>query len=180
MLNSIENDKFYSPEDLADRFKISLSSVYKLIKSGGLPYIRLGKVYRIPAADLQHYLSKQGKNISQGRKSTVPEAALFFVSELRKSSLAKSVLEVWLFGSYARGDYDLDSDVDLLIVLKSKNIESSKTIADLCENAMEKVNYEELLSIKEVGDEEWTEMKKNKFGLAQSIEKEGMSLWKNH
>ncbi len=180
MLNSIENDKFYSPEDLADKFQVSLSSIYKLIKSGGLPHLRLGKVYRIPATDLQRYLAKQGKNISVGLRPKVPEAANFFVSKSQKSPIAKNILEVWLFGSYSRGDYDLDSDIDLLVVLKNKSIESSKTIADLSENAMEKTDYEELLSIKEVDNEEWSTMKKNKFSLAQSIEQEGMLLWKNH
>lgn len=180
VLNRIENDKFYSPEDLAERFQISLSSIYKLIKSGGLPHIRLGKVYRIPATDLQRYLAKQGKNISVGKKPEIPQAANFFVSELQQSSIANNILEVWLFGSYARGDYDLDSDVDLLIVLGNKNIASSKLITDLSENVMEKVNYEELLSVKEMDDKEWTTMKKNKFGLTQSIEQEGTLLWKNH
>lgn len=180
MLNNIENDKFYSPEDLAERFQISLSSIYKLIKNGGLPHIRLGKIYRIPATDLQRYLAKQGKNIAVGKRPKIPEAANFFINALQQSSLAKDILEVWLFGSYARGDYDLDSDVDLLIVLKNKNIELSKTIADLSENAMEKTDYEELLSVKEVDDKEWTTMKKNRFGLAQSVEEEGLLLWKNH
>ncbi len=179
VLNNIENDKFYSPEDLAERFQVSLSSIYKLIKMGGLPHIRLGKVYRIPATDLQHYLAKQGKNISFGLRSKIPEAANFFVSELQKSPIAKNISEVWLFGSYARGDYDFDSDIDLLLVLKNKTITASKLIADLSENAMEKTNYEELLSIKEMDEAGWMTMKKNKFGLAQSIEQEGILLWKN-
>lgn len=180
MLNNIENDKFYSPEDLAERFQVSLSSIYKLLKSGGLPHIRLGKVYRIPATDLQGYLAKKGKNISIGQKPKIPEAAKYFISQLQQSSIAKNISEVWLFGSYARGDYDLDSDIDLLVVFKNKNIASSKAIADLSENAMEKTGYEELLSVKEMDEKEWMTMKKNKISLVQAIEQEGVLLWNNH
>lgn len=34
MLKTIEKESFYAPEDLAEKFKISLSSIYKLIRSG--------------------------------------------------------------------------------------------------------------------------------------------------
>jgi predicted nucleotidyltransferase len=52
----------------------------------------------------------------------------------------KSRLENWyknrldriiLYGSYARGDYDEDSDIDLLIVLKDKNLSRLQEINDL-------------------------------------------------
>lgn len=179
VLNNIENDKFYSPENLAERFQVSLSSIYKLLRSGGLPHIRLGKIYRIPATDLGRYLARQAKNISVGRKPKIPKAADFFIRKLQKSSLAQNVLEVWLFGSYARGDYDLNSDIDLLVVLKSKDVPSSEILIDLSERAMESTDYEELIAVKEVEAGEWAAMKKDKVGFVQAVEGEGVLLWKN-
>lgn len=179
MINNIENDKFYSPEEIAKKFQISLSSVYKLIKTEGLPHVRLGKIYRIPASDLNRYLAGKGKEILFKEEPQAPKMASIFVDLLKKSPMAGNVLEVWLFGSYARGDYDMDSDVDLLLVFSGRTIEDSKKVIELGEKAMEQVDYEELLSIKEVSEEEWVTMKKNKYLLAQIIEKEGLQLWKN-
>ena len=45
---------------------------------------------------------------------------------------------VYLYGSYARGDYDADSDVDLLVTLRGEAnpwVESSRlseTLSDIC------------------------------------------------
>lgn len=180
MLKTIENETFYSPEDLAKRLKLSLSSIYKLIRNGELPHIQLGKVYRIPASDFQKYLLSRSKKVTFNAEPKVPETAKKFVELLRHSPEAKNILEVWLFGSYARGDYDTDSDVDLAIILANKTLESSKAIATLVEEAMEIFHYEDLLSLHEIGEGEWLSFKKNQYLLAQTIEKEGILLWNNH
>lgn len=180
VINDVKNETFYSPEELANKFQMSLSSIYKMIRSGGLPHVRLGKVYRIPASDLQHYLASRSKDVAIREKPKIPEVAAILVDELKKSPFSKNILEVWLFGSYARGDYDLNSDVDLLIILKDRNLESSKLIADLSEKALEAVHYEDLLSVMEFSEKEWEEMKQNKFLLSQTIKTEGILLWKKY
>lgn len=180
VINNIKNESFYSPEELAEQFQISLSSIYKMIKSGGLPHIRLGKVYRIPASDLQRYIASKAKGVTLQEAPKIPGVATILTDYLKKSHLSENILEVWLFGSYARGDYDLNSDVDLLIVLKDKNLEISQLITELSEKAMEAVHYEELLAPLEILNEEWNSMKQNKYTLAQLIETEGILLWKNH
>lgn len=179
MINDIKNEKFYSPEELAEHFQISLSTLYKMIRSGGLPYIRLGKVYRIPASDLKRYLVSKAKGVVIREKPKIPEVATILVNELKKSSISNKIGEVWLFGSYARGDDDPNSDVDLLIVLEDRNLEASQLIADLSEKAMEALRYEELLSIIELSKQEWEGMKQDKYLLAQTINTEGVLLWKN-
>ena len=35
----------------------------------------------------------------------------------------KRIEEVWLFGSYARGDYKADSDIDIMILLELSDIQ---------------------------------------------------------
>lgn len=180
MINDVKNETFYSPEELANKFQMSLSSIYKMIRSGGLPHIRLGKVYRIPASDLQHYLTTRSKDVTLQKPPVIPGVATLFINEAKKSSSSKNIFEVWLFGSYARGDYDVNSDVDLLIILKEKTIASSHLITEFCEKAMEALNYEDLLSPVEISKEEWNLMQKNKYLLAQTIETEGILLWKNH
>lgn len=46
----------YKPEDLIKLLNISRSSVYKLLQSGALKSLRIGRLYRIPSAYLEEYL----------------------------------------------------------------------------------------------------------------------------
>lgn len=178
MINNVENEKYYSPDDLAKKFGISLSSVYKLIKAGKVPHIRLGKVYRVPASGLQKFLGGQEKDSKTTPSRPLPKVIDLFLNRLKKSELSKNISAVWLYGSYARGDYDLNSDIDLLIVLKNKDLEFSNILTDITEKAMKAVHYEDILSLYELDEKEWTSMKKNKYRIAQIIETEGRILWK--
>ncbi|MBI5299754.1 MAG: nucleotidyltransferase domain-containing protein, partial [Deltaproteobacteria bacterium] len=107
------------------------------------------------------------------------ETAKSFVKQIQDSKIANEILEIWLFGSYARGNYKPDSDIDILIVSKKRNLDTTNGIDEISEKAMESVDYEELLAIMEIPQEEWLTMKKDHYPLAQSIEQEGILLWKN-
>lgn len=180
-MDTIEKENFYSPEDLAKKFRVSLSSIYKLIRGGELPSIRLGKVYRIPATDLGDYLA--GKELwakpSAASRKKIPEVVQRLIGEVERSKLSKNIREIRLFGSYARGDYHIDSDVDLLVVFREKSLEHSKELSALAERAMETVDYQDLLSLHEMSEDEWARMREGKYLLAQSIEREGFVVWKN-
>ncbi len=55
--------------------------------------------------------------------------------------LGDKVVDVILFGSYARGDFNPESDVDVLIVVKSKpSIEEENEISKLCLKFLIKYN----------------------------------------
>ena len=53
--------KFYSLEEVADLFGVNYQLVYKLVKSGELPSVRIGKVYRVSAAQLKEYMDRQSQ-----------------------------------------------------------------------------------------------------------------------
>lgn len=53
-----------------------------------------------------------------------------FVSRLKKE-LGENLLLVKLFGSKLRGDFSPDSDIDILLVVKTKNLELRNKIYDL-------------------------------------------------
>lgn len=178
MLKTIEKETFYSPDDLAVKLKISLSSVYKLIRKGEIPHVKLGKVYRVPATDFQKYLFAKSKGVSLHPEPVVPEAAKRFVELLKQSLVSEKIVEVWLFGSYARGDHDADSDVDLAVILYQKGLKESKAIVTLAEKAMDDTDFEDLLSIHEMDEGEWVSMKDNHYLMAQTIAEEGVLLWK--
>lgn len=180
VLNAIENEKFYTPEELAKHFHLSLSSIYKLLRQGELPHIRFGKVYRIPASDLKRYLANQSKKIVPSPEPKIPAVASNFLQALQESDIAPLIIEVWFYGSYARGDYSPSSDIDLHIVVNDRTLEISKALNEIGEKAMESGNYEDLLNFTENSLSEWETMQKENYPLAKSIKEEGILLWKNH
>ena len=52
-----ENEKFLKMADIAAQLNVSRSTVYRLIKTGALPAVRIGKNFRVRPADLEAYLT---------------------------------------------------------------------------------------------------------------------------
>jgi excisionase family DNA binding protein len=50
------DDQLWTVAEVAAHMRVSNMTIYRLIKSGDLPAIRVGKNYRIRGRDLQHYL----------------------------------------------------------------------------------------------------------------------------
>lgn len=179
MLDTIIDETFFSPEELAKKFKISLSSVYKLVRSGQIPSLRLGKIYRIPSSELSRTLKDQEKN--KPGSATIPRTVRTFIDHLKKeASLSRKIEEIYLYGSYARGDYDEDSDVDLCLVASGIDKTLRRKINELVEKAMNDEAYRELISLRLEEADSWERMRKNHYPLVQNILREGIPLWKNH
>lgn len=51
--------KFMTLEDVAELLGVNYQLIYRLVRSGELPAIRLGRVYRVTKEDLTAYLQKQ-------------------------------------------------------------------------------------------------------------------------
>lgn len=50
------DDSYLKPSDIAGRLALHRSQVYKLIKDGTLPHIRIGRAVRVPAPAFEAYL----------------------------------------------------------------------------------------------------------------------------
>jgi excisionase family DNA binding protein len=48
--------EFFSLEEVADKLGVTYQLIYRLVRSGELPAVRLGKLYRVPSAALESYL----------------------------------------------------------------------------------------------------------------------------
>lgn len=53
--------KFYSLEEVAELFGVNYQLIYKLVKSGELPSVRIGKMFRISAPQLKVYMGRQSQ-----------------------------------------------------------------------------------------------------------------------
>lgn len=61
------NDAEYmSLEEVADMLGVTYQLIYRLVRSGELPAVRLGKLYRVSRVDLDCYLAKSKGAASSG------------------------------------------------------------------------------------------------------------------
>jgi excisionase family DNA binding protein len=51
--------KFVTVAELASELRVSNMTVYRLVQSGQLPAVRVGRSYRIRATDVDRYLADQ-------------------------------------------------------------------------------------------------------------------------
>ena len=99
-----------------------------------------------------------------------------FVEELTKlfkkirERFGNKVEKIILFGSYARGDYGKDSDIDLLIIVNDRKIEYE----------LRKIVYSfipsvgRLISVKVIERKDYEMMNKMSFSFVKSVKREGV------
>lgn len=171
---------YYTPEELAKRFKLSLSTIYNLIEKGGIPTVKLGKCYRIPHAGLDKYLMSNSKGYTPSEPSkNLPPAVGELIKNITASDIKDDILDIILFGSYARGDYDAESDTDILIIVKDLTIKLSDSISEMSDRAMASSNYDDFLSVIKMSEQQWNGAREIETPFYNSVMKEGISLWKN-
>lgn len=65
--------EFLSLEEVADKLGVTYQLIYRLARSGELPAVRLGKLYRVSNADLAAYLEKSKASPAGGTCSVCGE-----------------------------------------------------------------------------------------------------------
>ena len=58
--------EYMSLEDVADMLGVTYQLIYRLVRSGELPAVRLGKLYRVSRSDLDGYLERSKSASSAG------------------------------------------------------------------------------------------------------------------
>ena len=64
------NEEYKSLEEVADMLGVTYQLIYRLVRSGELPAVRLGKLYRVSSRDLDAYLERS-KNAAGGGTCSV-------------------------------------------------------------------------------------------------------------
>ena len=60
-------DRLLTVAEVADHMRVSNMTVYRLIKSGTLPALRVGKNYRIRSTDLVAYLDASATQLGESQ-----------------------------------------------------------------------------------------------------------------
>jgi len=63
--------EYMSLEEVADMLGVTYQLIYRLVRAGELPAVRLGKLYRVSRADLEHYLESNKNATASGGTCSV-------------------------------------------------------------------------------------------------------------
>ncbi len=162
-------ETYLTPEQVAEKLQLSITTIYNLIKAQDLPAIRLGKCYRIAQSALAHRLGQQ--------VPTIPPAVTRLVERLRASTLAPLIEQVILFGSQARGEAVASSDIDLLLVLKTVSPKHRALLWQIEEEVDAEFGYVHQMEVLKFTQAEWAMQKREHTGLYRNVEQEGIALW---
>ena len=100
------------------------------------------------------------------------------IREFKKNLLVQfeqEILKIVVFGSYAKGKETSESDLDILVVVKNKELE--KQIDDIAYKIMWDFDFAPLLSVYVVSEDYFNYIKKIRTGFYESIEEEGIEVW---
>jgi predicted nucleotidyltransferase len=89
-------------------------------------------------------------------------------------SLGDNLMGLWLFGSKSRGDFDPDSDIDLLVVLKILQPERRWRIREIA--AQCSLEYDVLFNTHILDQARWDEEVHYRSTLWREIQRDGVSL----
>ncbi|MBI4126908.1 MAG: excisionase family DNA-binding protein [Deltaproteobacteria bacterium] len=179
MMTESRTETYWTPEELAERLKLSKMTIYKLLKNGELPSFRVGRTYRIPESVFHRYTLQAGNLSTFLPQPKVPSSATYFVHLIETASpnITTNIVAVVLFGSYARGDIHEDSDIDMLVLVHDNTYEVQTQLASLSTDAMASSGYDELLSPIKMSLDHWKKLGSMKTPLYEEIQKDGIILW---
>ena len=90
---------------------------------------------------------------------------------------ADEVVSITLYGSQARGEASLESDIDLFILVRHDTPALRQALADLAWQVQ--FEYDVIISDIIRSVEQLSRMQARRFPYYQSIEREGILLWKS-
>ena len=91
-----------------------------------------------------------------------------------KAKHGETVRDVIIYGSKARGDWNKDSDIDVLVILVDEREDERETVENLAYDLSVTADALPLLTIK--SEEEWKELGDTGTAFHRSVERDGVSV----
>ncbi|VAW37401.1 hypothetical protein MNBD_CHLOROFLEXI01-1718 [hydrothermal vent metagenome] len=100
--------------------------------------------------------------------------AIFDCSQRLKVKLANSLVNLQLFGSKARGDFNEDSDIDLLVIIAGLKPPIRWLIYEVAADCS--LQYDVLINTHVLDKQRWDEIERHQDTLWREIERDGVPL----
>ncbi len=98
------------------------------------------------------------------------------ITEIYQQVYGKDIVKIVLYGSYARGTHDAESDIDIVAIVRGGRAELQKKLREVWEVTSElELEYETVLSLTVIPFEEYEEYR-DVLPYYRNIEREGVSI----
>lgn len=111
--------QWLTPRNVANTLNVSIELVYKLLQKGELPAIRIASSWRISQEALNQWMAIQRMNARYAQLQELEASVLHAYKERLQKLYGPQFVEMYIYGSAARGTATEDSDLDVLVVLKA-------------------------------------------------------------
>jgi predicted nucleotidyltransferase len=110
-----------------------------------------------------------------GYLNTIEEKAIDELKKRLADILADKLYKIILYGSKARGDYDKESDIDLLVVVNNLDLATSEIISSIVYDI--ELEYEFVISVHDYSTQYYSDQLKNSMNLfINAVNKEGIAV----
>lgn len=110
----------------------------------------------------------------------MPDKLTKILTELKTKlgrALGDNLLLVTLYGSYARDEAAVGSDVDLLVVLKKSIAEDESLVRKIIYEAMWQTDFAYYLSLYLIDESHYRRLEQRGASIFKNIKQEGQVLW---
>jgi len=105
---------------------------------------------------------------------SIEKEALTELADGIRTILGEMLVRVLLFGSFVRGEYSEESDIDILIIVRRKDSEAIDAVYDLAVDLQ--LRYDTLFSLLFVTEKQHDTWKEWESPFIESVEREGVPL----
>ena len=109
------------------------------------------------------------KNLSESEQAAVRD----FLARVH-STYGARIRQAMLFGSKARGQANVDSDIDILLIVAHETWQLRDEICNI--SAGVSLQYDVLLDARVIGEARWRDMSEVQAGLYQNVSNEAVPL----
>ncbi|MBS3782241.1 MAG: nucleotidyltransferase domain-containing protein [Candidatus Thermoplasmatota archaeon] len=167
-------DRDWGLNDIVEESEVSKTTVWRSVnRLEERNYVFTSEVGKSKLVKVKNRkVLKRILKASRAEIDELEEAAKRFVEEIQKFEEVKKCV---LFGSVARGTADLNSDIDILILLQGRDEKTEDEISQIAE----KISSEESVRIMPdlMEKERFELMEKHEDGFAENIKEEGITLY---
>lgn len=61
------DEKFLTPEQVADKLQVTVQTIYTWMRSGYLPSIKMGRLWRIKPDEFENFIKQQSRGNSEDK-----------------------------------------------------------------------------------------------------------------
>ena len=175
----MENNEIMTIKDISLYLKINEKTVYKLAKQGKLPGVKIGGMWRFKKEAIDNWIINAGKQIKMEKIEDLDHLNLKGNEKKALLELKKRLperfpdAEIILYGSKARGDFNEESDIDVLIILKGRVDDSLREKIFSMSFKIE-LKYDVIFGILVESEDFWNSPLAKAMPIHWSIDREGI------